>query len=153
MRKLIGATIAVLIVAAACGDEAAVEPSTEPVLTTAPSGVSGSSARSTPASESAACADVVAVQVTATGDRTFGFDVTVASGDTGWDKYADAWEIRTPDGRVVGVRELLHPHVDEQPFTRSLAGVEIPEGVEDVVVAARDSVGGFCGETMTVSLG
>ena len=86
-------------------------------------------------------------------DGTWRFDVTVASADTGWDKYADAWEVRLPDGTVVGTRELLHPHVDEQPFTRSLSGVAVPADVDRVVVAARDSVSGFCGETIEASLG
>ncbi|MEM1385350.1 MAG: hypothetical protein AAF713_03345 [Pseudomonadota bacterium] len=80
------------------------------------------------------------------------FDVTVAHGDTGWDHYADAWRVVGPDGTVYGTRELLHPHVDEQPFTRSLTGVRIPEDVTEVVVEARDSVHGWGGETLTLTL-
>lgn len=95
----------------------------------------------------AGCANVVGVEVEPVGD-TFRFDVTVRSADTGPEKYADAWEIRTPDGQALGVRELLHDHVGEQPFTRSLTGVVIPEGVDRVVVAARDSEAGFCGQTI-----
>jgi hypothetical protein len=38
---------------------------------------------------------------------------------------------------------LYHPHEDEQPFTRSLAGVVIPAGVRQVKVRARDSVHGY----------
>jgi hypothetical protein len=98
------------------------------------------------------CADVESVEVSETGPRTYRFDVTVHSADTGWDKYADAWEVRDPRGAVLGTRELLHPHVDEQPFTRSLAGVEIPPSVSQVEVAARDSVTGFCGETIVVTI-
>jgi hypothetical protein len=101
----------------------------------------------------AGCADVVDVTAEAGTDGTWRFDVTVASADTGWDKYADAWEVRLPDGTVAGTRELLHPHVDEQPFTRSLSGVAVPADVDRVVVAARDSVSGFCGETIEASLG
>lgn len=97
------------------------------------------------------CADVVAATVDGSGD-TFRFDVTVRSGDTGWDKYADAWVVRTTGGAVLGERILLHPHVDEQPFTRSLSGVTIPENVVDVVIAARDSVNGFCGDTVTLRM-
>ncbi len=100
----------------------------------------------------AGCADVVAVEVKAGDDGTFGFSVTVSSADTGWEKYADAWEVRAPDGTVLAVRELAHPHVDEQPFTRSLFGVPVPPGIDRVTVAARDSVDGFCGETATVRL-
>lgn len=100
----------------------------------------------------AGCADVVAVDVEADGEETFSFSVTVSSADTGWEKYADAWEVRAPDGTVLGVRQLAHPHVDEQPFTRSLSAVPVPSRVDRVVIAARDSVVGFCGETATVRL-
>lgn len=92
----------------------------------------------------AGCANVIGVEIEPAGD-TFRVDVTVRSADTGPDKYADAWEVRALDGRVLGIRELLHDHVGEQPFTRSLTGVEIPDDVAQVVVAARDSEVGFCG--------
>lgn len=71
------------------------------------------------------------------------FDVTVSHPDTGWDHYADAWEVRTPDGEVLGTRELLHPHETEQPFTRSLDGLAIPADVSRVTVRAHDSVHGW----------
>lgn len=35
---------------------------------------------------------------------------------------------------VLGDRSLLHPHVNEMPFTRSLSRVTIPEDVEAVRV-------------------
>ncbi len=98
----------------------------------------------------AGCADVVAVDVERSADGTLSFDVTVASADTGDEKYADAWEVRTPDGEVVATRVLTHPHVNEQPFTRALSRVVVPESVREVVVLARDSVVGFCGATLTV---
>ena len=84
------------------------------------------------------------------GNDGFTVTATVASADTGWEKYADAWEVRTLEGDVLGTRMLAHPHVDEQPFTRSLTGVEIPDDVDRIEVAARDSVEGFCGETAIV---
>jgi hypothetical protein len=99
-----------------------------------------------------ACADVTDAAAEQAPDGTWRFDVTVASADSGWDKYADAWEVRLPDGTVVGTRELTHPHVDEQPFTRSLGGVEVPDGTDSVTVAARDSVSGYCGRTFDVDL-
>lgn len=98
----------------------------------------------------AMCADVTDVVMTTESAGTYRFDVTVRSPDSGWDKYADAWEVRAPDGTVLGTRVLAHPHVDEQPFTRSLTGVSIPDGVIEVEVAARDLVDGFCGETVKV---
>lgn len=81
------------------------------------------------------------------------FDVTVRHADTGWDHYADAWRVKGPDGTVYGTRTLYHPHVDEQPFTRSLSGVAIPSGVSQVVVESRDSVHGWGAATATVNLG
>lgn len=98
------------------------------------------------------CADVIEVRVVAEGDRRYTFHVTVRSADVGWEKYADEWTVRGPDQEVLGTRTLLHPHVDEQPFTRSLDGVEVGETIDRVTVAARDSVGGYCGATMEVGL-
>jgi len=97
-------------------------------------------------------ADVLDVQVARQTDGTYRFDVTVAHVDTGWDHYADAFEVVAPDGEVLGVRELLHPHVDEQPFTRSLGGVEIPEGVTKVTVRAHDSVHAYGGAVLEVNV-
>jgi hypothetical protein len=98
------------------------------------------------------CADVVDVELELTGDGSYRISATIRSSDTGNEKYADAWEVRAPDGSVLGTRVLAHPHVGEQPFTRSLDGVAIPGGTERVEIAARDSVQGFCGETMTAAL-
>ena len=106
-----------------------------------------------PVPSTAMCADVVDVTMTREPAGTYRFDVTVRSADTGWEKYADGWEVRSPDGTVLGTRVLAHPHVDEQPFTRTLTGVAIPAGITEVVVAARDLVDGFCGETMTLPVG
>ncbi|MGI9437715.1 MAG: hypothetical protein ACR2Q4_23285 [Geminicoccaceae bacterium] len=97
-------------------------------------------------------ADVVGVEVRKSGDGSYGFDVTVAHGDEGWDHYADAWDVVAPDGTVLGTRILAHPHENEQPFTRSLGGVAIPEGITEVTLRAKDSVHDYGGAEMTVSL-
>lgn len=97
------------------------------------------------------CADVIEAEVVRSGDR-YVVTATVESADTGWERYADAWEVRTMAGDVLGTRVLAHPHVDEQPFTRSLTDVEIPAEVTTVEIAARDSVVGFCGTTVTVTV-
>ena len=111
------------------------------------------SADEPPAVDSAGlCADVVAVEVEGSPDGSHTFTVTVASADEGWAKYADEWTVQAEDGTVLGTRTLLHPHDDEQPFTRSLTGVQIPEGYSTVVVAARDSVDGYCGATLEVEV-
>jgi len=72
--------------------------------------------------------------------------------DTGWDHYADAWRVVTPEGEVLGTRLLTHPHVNEQPFTRSLNGVNIPRGVTKVIVEARDSKDGWAKQRVVVDL-
>lgn len=98
-------------------------------------------------------ADVVGVDMRPDGAGTYRFDVTVRHADTGWDHYANAWEVLTPDGKtVLGTRTLLHPHETEQPFTRSLSGVRIPAGVTEVIVRARDSVHGVGGKEMRVTV-
>jgi hypothetical protein len=94
--------------------------------------------------------------VTAATVRTDGagaqFDVTLTHPDTGWDHYADAWRVETPSGDVLGIRELAHPHVEEQPFTRSLSGVVLPDSVKAVVIRARCKVDGWSDEGFTLQL-
>ena len=101
---------------------------------------------------SAGEADVVAVEAAQEGAGTWRFDVTVAHGDEGWDHYADKWEVLAPDGTILGTRVLLHPHVGEQPFTRSLGGVAIPEDIDRVILRAHDSVHGLGGAEVAVEL-
>ena len=96
-------------------------------------------------------ADVVGVQVTKTGD-TYRFSVTVRHADAGWEHYADNWEIVAPDGTVLDTRVLLHPHDNEQPFTRSLSSVRIPDGVTTVRVRANDKIHGHGGREMEVDV-
>ncbi len=152
--------VAAVLLLAACGAEEAgtssmltVPAVPETTITTTSQALPASTTTVGEAPDATGCADVVAVEVTRSGQGLYMFDVTVSSPDTGWEKYADAWEIRDPEGNVLEVRELAHPHVDEQPFTRSLSGVEIPPDVASVVVAARDSVEGFCGIEATVDVG
>ena len=96
-------------------------------------------------------ADVLDVQVSQNGG-TYRFDVSVQHADTGWEHYANAFEIVAPDGTVLGTRVLYHPHVNEQPFTRSLSGVRIPDGVSEVDVRAVDSIHGTGGKTVRVEV-
>lgn len=97
-------------------------------------------------------ADIVAVDAQPNSDGTWRFDVAVQHADEGWDHYADQWEVLAPDGTVLGVRVLTHPHVNEQPFTRSLSGVAIPAGVDTVIVRARDSVHEYGGVEIEVPI-
>ncbi len=81
------------------------------------------------------------------------FSVRVRHRDQGWDHYADAWEvIDHKTEHVYGTRELAHPHDNEQPFTRSRRGIEIPASVTLVRVRATCNVHGFGGREIVVDL-
>jgi hypothetical protein len=95
--------------------------------------------------------DVVGATATNDGD-TWTFEVTISSPYDSPDRYADAWRVLAPDGTELAVRELTHDHANEQPFTRSLSGVEIPVGIETVTIQGRDSVNGWGGATFDVAL-
>lgn len=80
------------------------------------------------------------------------FDVTLSHPDTGWEHYADGWRVLAMDGTELGMRVLAHPHVTEQPFTRSLGNVRVPAGAIEVQIEARCLVDGWAGAPVTVSL-
>lgn len=95
--------------------------------------------------------DVIGVEVAVEGGA-HSFSVTISSPYDTAERYADAFRVVGDDGVVYGIRELLHDHASEQPFTRSLGGVEIPDTVETVTIEARDQVYGWGGETIAVDL-
>ncbi|MEL6206950.1 MAG: hypothetical protein AAFR47_16790 [Pseudomonadota bacterium] len=95
-------------------------------------------------------AEIVASDARAAG-ATWTVSVTLRHADTGWDDYADGWRLVTPEGTVIATRELLHPHVDEQPFTRSLSGVSLPQDVQ-VLVESSTNVTGWSGERVPLAL-
>ncbi|QIE47584.1 hypothetical protein G5B38_13940 [Pseudohalocynthiibacter aestuariivivens] len=78
------------------------------------------------------------------------FHVSILHPDSGWDHYADGWEVLDADGNVLATRKLHHPHVDEQPFTRSLGNVMLPDGTREVFVRASCSVENWSGEPTAV---
>jgi len=78
-------------------------------------------------------ADVVKVSIAKAGSGKFRIDVTLEHADTGWDHYANKWDVFDADGNLLGTRVLHHPHVNEQPFTRSLT-LSIPETVKTVTI-------------------
>ena len=87
------------------------------------------------------------------GGGDWSVDVTLRHADTGWEHYADAWRVVAVDGSVLGTRTLYHPHENEQPFTRSLGGVKIPQGTTTVFVEAHDKVHGWNAQRLKVDLG
>ena len=97
-------------------------------------------------------ADIVKAEVQRSSDGTYSFDVTVSHADEGWVHYADAFEILTLDGEILDTRVLLHPHENEQPFTRSLTGVGVDTGLTEVRARAHDNVHGYGGVELVVEL-
>lgn len=95
---------------------------------------------------------ILDVVVQRNAENLYRFDVTLQHEDSGWEHYADAWEILSPDGRVIKQRVLFHPHVEEQPFTRSLDGVELSDGWDHVLIRAHDKVHGYAAQTFRVNL-
>ena len=102
----------------------------------------------------AGTADVLAARATcrpAPGGRpasVCNISVTVKHADTGWEHYANRYEIVGPDGAVIATRVLEHPHVDEQPFTRAIGQVRIQWDVATVEIRANDLVHGQGGRTL-----
>lgn len=110
-------------------------------------------------SMSNADADVEFVRAVQQGNGTWTFHVTVRHPDTGWEDYADGWDVMLTDGTVLKpdtnspfTRLLLHPHETEQPFTRSQSNIVIPDEVTQVIVRAHDLVDGFGGTEVLVDL-
>lgn len=104
-------------------------------------------------------ADVLFVRAVQAADETWTFHVTVSHPDIGWEDYADGWDVVLADGTILKAnpedpftRLLLHPHENEQPFTRSQRGLSIPAGVTYVTVRAHDLVDGFGGIEVIVDL-
>lgn len=95
---------------------------------------------------------VLRVKATETSENLWKFSVTVRHKDKGWKHYADKWEVLSPEGKILATRVLAHPHVDEQPFTRSLSAVKIPDGLTQVIIRAHDSVHGYGDRQISVDL-
>ncbi|MCP4960767.1 MAG: hypothetical protein GY925_16050 [Actinomycetia bacterium] len=144
MRIPAAMTLAIVLLTAACGGDRT-EPSTGDELI-------GSEHESVDAGSDELFPDVVDAEVEQDDDATWTFHVTLSSPYDTPQRYADAWRILTPDGSELGIRVLTHDHATEQPFTRSLDGVEIPQGIEQVSIEGRDQVSGWGGATFEVML-
>ena len=79
--------------------------------------------------------------------------VTLKHADSGWDHYADGWRVVSDTGQELGKRVLYHPHVHEQPFTRSLANLQLDEDKHKIIyIEAHDSVSGWSTERLRIDL-
>lgn len=101
----------------------------------------------------AGAADVIAASARQTPDGTWSFEVTMRCDDRGADYFCDRFEVLTPTARVVGVRRLLHDHSDEQPFTRDLQGVRVPDGFpRGVLIRGHHNIRGYEGAALKLAL-
>lgn len=87
--------------------------------------------------------EIINVKTKQLQDKSWRFDVTLKHDDKGWNHYANKWQVITLDNKILGTRTLYHPHVNEQPFTRSLDGVKIPDDIKKVRIIAQDTVHGL----------
>ena len=95
---------------------------------------------------------ILAADFHSSGSNRWSLNVTLKHGDTGWDHYADNWRVVDGEGNMLGDRVLYHPHVEEQPFTRGLGGVKVPEGITTVYIEAHDKVHGWTPNRLKVDL-
>ncbi|VGO18220.1 peroxiredoxin [Pontiella sulfatireligans] len=93
---------------------------------------------------------IVNAKATKTSD-TWTIAVTLNHADVDRQHFADSWRIVTKDGKVLGLRELGHPHKD-QPFTRDLKNVQLPDSTTTVYIEAHDKVHGWSKERFELKL-
>ena len=95
--------------------------------------------------------EIVMVVLSKLGDKWV-CETTLRHDDRGWDHYADAWRVVAASGKILGTRTLYHPHVDEQPFTRSLSGITIPAEARIIFIEAHDKVHGWSATRVEIDL-
>ena len=86
---------------------------------------------------------VVYVEARCNTNKVCTFNVTLEHKDTSWKHFANKWEIYTPDNKLIATRILHHPHVNEQPFTRSLSSLHIPGNEKIIFIEAHDKKHGW----------
>ncbi len=74
-------------------------------------------------------------------NQLFNIAVTIRHADTGWDHYASEWVVIADDETEIAKRTLYHPHVNEQPFTRSLTDVSLPVDASKITIKAKCNKG------------
>jgi hypothetical protein len=104
-------------------------------------------------------ANVTNVYVREEPDGQWTFHVSIEHKDVNWYDYVDGWDVVLPDGSAIKpdpfgkyTRHIRHPHVHEQPFTRTQKEIQIPEGTDRVTIRAHDKKDGWGGEEIEVLL-
>ncbi|MGD8926030.1 MAG: hypothetical protein PVG20_04235 [Thioalkalispiraceae bacterium] len=95
--------------------------------------------------------EIVKVMIEPSANR-WTFHVTLKHDDTGWQHYADGWRIVDDKGKELGFRKLWHPHVEEQPFTRTLANVLVPKDKNIIYIEAHDKVHGWSKQRVRINM-
>ncbi len=86
-------------------------------------------------------------------NNNYRISVQVRHHDQGWDHYADLWQVVDANtDKVLGERVLLHPHDNEQPFTRSISSLNIPISTKKLFIRAKCNQHGFEGKEVLVDL-
>lgn len=135
--------LALLLLGSACGDDGPVEPATT-AATAAEAAAPGDGGQMFP--------DVIDATIESDGASGWTVRATISSPYDTPQRYADAWRVLDGEGTVLAVRDLAHDHAAEQPFTRALSGVEIPDGVTTVTIEGRDRANGWGGATFDLDV-
>ena len=96
--------------------------------------------------------DIVGAEAIQDDSGAWRFNVTVSSPYDTPQRYADAWRVLDPEGNELGIRVLAHDHANEQPFTRSQSGIQIPSEVSEVTIQGRDLANGWGGGELTLAI-
>ena len=97
-------------------------------------------------------ADVIDASAMRDSNGRYTVTATIQHDDKDWKHYVNRFEVVSPEGKVLGTRYIGHPHVHEQPFTRSAMSVRVPEGVREVRIRAHDKLHGFSGKEFILKL-
>jgi len=96
-------------------------------------------------------AHVLEVSYTPLSETQVRFDVTLVHDDESEaPEFADWWQVEDLSADVLGMRILTHSH-GSQPFTRSDT-IDIPAGVELVIIRGHDMRHGFGGQAIQLNL-
>ncbi len=157
-RTLLTGLLVVALGASGCGgstDESSSDrssTSTSQATTTSSSTEATTTSTEPPQAVDEHLPDVVEATASLDEDGTWTISATISSPYESPERYADAWRVLAPDGTELGIRELAHDHANEQPFTRQLQGVTIPDDIDRVIVEGRDQLNGWGGETFAIDL-